>query len=285
MILSFNPVIDADVQIILGDRSLHDRERALIQKAKAIVLPQGCPGELYQFCSEAGAPHFPNYEMRFKYPGKTGQARLFDDFGFLHPETKCWGSVNDFKAAYSDSNSFPHALPFLVKSDKDHEAEGLFLVDAYKPLSKALTYLETQERAGFSGFVTQALVQADGHVLRAVVMGKNIISYWKKAVKPGQVITTISRGAIIDPHWRPEQQERGRLQAYQFSKKTGINLAAIDFICPPTGRDPQIFFLEINYYFGRRGLGGTVAYYRLFFKAVQAWLIDLGLNPNAVRLV
>ena len=82
MILSFNPVIDADVQIILGDRALHDRERALIQEAEAVVLPQGCPQELYESCAEAGTRHFPNYEMRFKYPGKTGQARLFEDFGF-----------------------------------------------------------------------------------------------------------------------------------------------------------------------------------------------------------
>ena len=285
MILSFNPVIDADVQIILGDRALHDRERALIQEAEAVVLPQGCPQELYESCAEAGTRHFPNYEMRFKYPGKTGQARLFEDFGFPHPETTCWGSVTGFKAVYADRQSFPHALPFLVKSDKDHEAEGVFLVDAYQTLSEALTYLEIQEKVGFSGFVTQALIPAGGYALRAVVMGERIISYWKKAAKPGQVITTVSRGAIIDHHWRPEQQERARIQAYQFSKKTGINLAAIDFICLPTEQDPQIFFLEINYYFGRRGLGGTVAYYRLFFKAVQAWLIDLGLNPKAVRPV
>jgi len=43
--------------------------------------------------------------------------------------------------------------------------------------------------------------------------------------------------------------------------------------------------LEINYYFGRRGLGGTINYYRLLYKAVQDWLEEAGFDPESASLV
>jgi ribosomal protein S6--L-glutamate ligase len=33
--------------------------------------------------------------------------------------------------------------------------------------------------------------------------------------------------------------------------------------------------LEINYYFGRKGLGGSEAYYKILRKEIQAWLSSL----------
>jgi len=133
--------------------------------------------------------------------------------------------------------------------------------------------------------VTQHFISSGGNVLRAVIMGNQILTYWKRPAKAGQIITTIRKGALIDHEWRPELQEKGKKQARVLSKRTGINLAAVDFVFPLSETAPEPLFLEINYYFGRRGLGGMDAYYQLLFRAIQDWLEGIGLNPKTVELV
>jgi len=285
MILSFHPCFDTDVQVILGDRRLDSADLQLIRNAKAIILPQTCPQEIYNACSVSGASVFPSYEMRFKYPGKMGQSLLFKDFGFLHPDTLRWRTVDEFKKAYPASNDFPHDLPFFIKDDKSHEADGVFLVKDMPSLAKAFDYLALRESSGLPGFVSQEFIPSEGNVLRAVIIGRQVITYWKRPNRPGQVITTISRDAMIDHHWRPDLQEKGRKQVLSLSGKTGINLAAIDFVFPMSKDDPAPFFLEINYFFGRRGLGGSQDYYGLLYQAVREWLGEIGLDPESVTLV
>ncbi|MFH1292935.1 MAG: hypothetical protein ABIJ44_02250, partial [Pseudomonadota bacterium] len=189
------------------------------------------------------------------------------------------------KKTYPDPELFPHNLPFLIKDDKSHEADGVYFVEDRSSLSEALDYLILRERSGMPGFVTQELVPSGGNVLRAVIIVRQIITYWKRPNKPGQVITTISRDAIIDSEWRPDLQKKGKEQAHALTEKTGINLAAVDFVFPFSLKDPEPFILEINYFFGRRGLGGTENYYRLLYQAVQDWLVEAGLDPKSVRLV
>ncbi len=189
------------------------------------------------------------------------------------------------KKTYPGPELFPHNLPFLIKDDKSHEAEGVYFVEDRSSLSEALDYLTLRERSGMPGFVTQEFVPSGGNVLRAVIIGKRVITYWKRPNKPGQVITTISRDAIIDSEWKPDLQEKGKEQAHVLTEKTGINLAAVDFVFPLSLKRPAPSFLEINYYFGRRGLGGTENYYRLLYQAVQDWLLEIGLDPKSVRLV
>ncbi|MBW2709041.1 MAG: hypothetical protein JRD04_07120 [Deltaproteobacteria bacterium] len=280
MILSFHPCFTVDHQIILGDRSLNEEDRRLIRSAHAVILPQGRADGVFHACQNAGAPMFPNYEMRQAYPGKVGQSRLFHAFQLPHPRTFRWRRVDLFKEAL-----LPHEFPFVVKDDGSHEAKGVFVVTGPKSLKTALDFLVLKEGGGNNGFVTQDFVASGGNVLRSVIMGKQILTYWKRPVKPGQVITTISRGARIDPDWEPALQEKGKVQAQVLARRTGIDLAAVDFVFPLSEEDPGPLFLEINYYFGRRGLGGMDAYYRLLFRAVQDWLKGIGLNPETVELV
>jgi len=285
MILSFHPCLDTDVQIILGDKRLDSEHMDLIQNAEAIILPQGKIHELYKACSGSKARIFPNYEMRFKYPGKLGQALLFRDYGCMHPQTLIWNTVKEFKDAHPDPGLFPHDLPFFIKKDTGHEAEGVYLVEESASLSKTLSFLALLEAEGQKGFITQDAVPCRGNVLRAVIIGKQFITYWKRPERPDRNITTISRGAIIDHDWQPDLQEKGKVQALLLSAKTGINLAAIDFVFPLKEKEPDPLILEINYYFGRRGLGGTGNYYRLLYKAIQDWLTEIGLAPKSVKLI
>ena len=285
MILSFHPCFDAHVQIILGDRRLDFQDLELIRGAEAIILPQGCPEDLFQACIDSGAHIFPDYAIRFKYPGKMGQCLLFKDFGLPHPKTLRWPAVKEFKKVCPDIEIYPHKLPFLVKDNKSHEAHGVFIVKDSLSLSEALDYLIHHEKSGLSGFVTQDLVHSDGNALRVVIIGKRVITYWKRPAKPGQIITTISNDAIIDYDWKPDLQVRGKEMILILAEKTGINLAAVDFVFPFSLKDPEPLFLEINYYFGRRGLGGAENYYHLLHQAIQDWLNEVGLDPRPVKLI
>lgn len=282
MILSFHPCFVADAQIILADRTLSADDRCLIQTADAIILPQSCSAELYRACNSSSSLLFPDYGIRFKYPGKVGQSLLCEEMGFPHPQTRRWASVRDFKGFQRKEDKFPHAPPFFLKANRSHEGEGVFFITDEDSLETALGRLE---KAGPEGFISQQSIPCEGNVLRAVVLHKRIITYWKRPGKPDGVITTVSHGARVDKEWKPELQEKGRAQAQWISEKTGINLAAFDFVFDPGNPDLQPFILEINYYFGRRGLGGSLRYYRLLLKAIREWLKENGFNAGLIKLV
>lgn len=285
MILSFHPCIDADMQIVLADRPIDAGIREAIRKADAIILPQACPQDLYEICLGSTAHVFPNYNTRTRYPGKIGQTRMFGELGVPHPKTWPWESVRQFEDACLERGDMPHPMPFLIKEDRRHEAEGVFLVEERKELTEALSHLARREKSNHGGFVTQEYISCGGNVLRAVIVGQRIITYWKRPNQPGQRITTISRGAVIDRDWRPDLQEKGRASTRDLMRKTGINLAAVDFVFSITESHPDPLFLEINYYFGRRGLGGMETYYRLLHEGIREWLAEIGMNGGSIRLI
>ena len=61
----------------------------------------------------------------------------------------------------------------------------------------------------------------------------------------------------------------------RFGRQTGINLAGFDFLFNTAAIDTgeiQPLLLEINYFFGRRGLGGSDTFYRLLESEIEKWL-------------
>jgi hypothetical protein len=91
-------------------------------------------------------------------------------------------------------------------------------------------------------------------------------------------LTNIKAGATIDHGSDPELQEAGKAAVNDFCTKTGINLAGFDLLFPDHEQETQPLFLEINYFFGRRGLGGSMKYYQLVDEAVGLWLKKIGLS-------
>jgi ribosomal protein S6--L-glutamate ligase len=282
MILSFHPCFVADAQIILADRRLSADDRRLIQSADAIILPQTCSLSLYKACNKSEAHVFPDYGLRFRYPGKVGQNLLFEKLKIPHPATKRWLSVEKLRDLRKDQSAQPHEMPFFLKADKSHEGEGIYFINDEDRLQTALGRLE---KTGSDGFISQEMIPCGGNVLRAVVLHKKIITYWKRPGKPDEVVTTVSHGARVDKEWKPELQEKGRARAQWICEVTGINLAAFDFVFDMENSGPQPFILEINYYFGRRGLGGSPKYYRLLLKAIKEWLKEKGFDARPVKLV
>ena len=285
MILSFHPCFLGDTLIILGDGTLDAHDLRLIEAAEIIILPQYCTPELYRTCKRSSAQIFPNYDARFKYPGKIGQNLLFKNYGCPHPKTLLWASVKVFREAYEREEDFSHRMPFLIKGDQAHEAEGIYMITDTQALDRALEDMARLEASGFPGFISQELIRSEGNVLRAVIVGSRIITYWKRAREAEQIIITISRGAEIDKAWKPELQTKGKREAERLAAATGINLAAIDFIFDFRSPDPEPLLLEINYVFGRRGLGGSMQFYRFLTEAVQEWLVGRGFDPRSVTFL
>ena len=282
MILSFHPCFVAGAQIVLADRKLSAEDRRLIQTADAIILPQTCPLALFKACTDSEALVFPEYHLRFKYPGKVGQSLLFEKMHIPHPETERWTSVKKFRDRWKEGSTPLRGMPLFLKADKSHEGDGVFLVTGKKGLETALARLEKTQP---EGFVSQKRIPCRGNALRAVVLHKRIVTYWKRSDDPSEVIATVSRGSRVDKKWKPELQEKGRALAQWICEETGINLAAFDFVFDLDDADPQPFLLEINYYFGRRGLGGTERYYRLLLRAIREWLKENGYDARAIKLV
>ena len=283
-ILSFHPCFAAQHQIILGSRKLGPRDHSLIKKAVAIILPQSCSQDLYQACQSSSAELFPNYDVRFKYQGKIGQFFLFKEFQLPHPHTIPWVSVNEFRRA-NHRNWLPHNFPFLLKGDRSHEGEGVFLITDPEALESTLRIFGEWEKTGQPGFISQALIPSGGNVLRVVLLGNKIITYWKRPLLEGSLITTLSRNAVVDKDWKKDLQEKGRMQATVFAEKTGSDVVAMDYVFPMEHPEPEPHLLEVNYYFGRRGLGGSLNYYRLLYEALQEWLQRKGFDPALVRLL
>lgn len=285
MILSFHPCFSADEQIILGVRRPDDTDVEIMRRAKAILLPQNCSQGLFEAASSSCPYVFPNYVTRFRYPGKTGQKRLFENLCMPHPETCAWASVQEFERFDLEAGESPHPFPFCIKTDHGHEGEGVYLVRAKSEMRRVLNEMRLRERSGGGGFLSQAFVEGGGNVMRVVILAGRHVTYWKRPPQAETLITTVSQGAVIDHAWRPELQKRASALAHDLTERTGINLAAIDFVFPLSEEDPEPLLLEINYSFGRRGLGGSLAYYALLHAALREWIAACRLDADAVRLV
>jgi ribosomal protein S6--L-glutamate ligase len=100
-------------------------------------------------------------------------------------------------------------------------------------------------------------------------MGKDFYAYWRRQPDPDQFLHNITAGAVVDREGDPHLLKQGRKLAGTFSERSGVDLAALDIIFP-SGSDTPLL-LEVNYFFGRRGLGGSFEYYKLLRRAVAEW--------------
>lgn len=274
MILSFHPLIVQDENRLCAGRQPNAEDLSAIKAADAVVLPQGCYRSLYQMARHHCRHVFPDYDARFDYPGKTGQARLFQKAGVAHPETEIFPSAAD----YHKKSTSPRTYPLVFKFDWGGEGEGVFLIESENGLNQAILKAEAFEKTGQSGFVLQAYVPTAGRSLRVVVIGSRLLSYWRVMPDKSLFSGGISAGARIDSQTDPELQGIAKDAVADFCGKTRINLAGFDilFKAMNAGRiDPAPLFLEINYFFGRRGLGGSETYYQLLQDAVENWLRSL----------
>ena len=276
MILSFHPLYEADRNILCAGRDPGPEELAAIEAARAVILPQGCRESLYAMARQ-NCPHvFPNYDKRFEFPDKLGQARLFQHTGVPHPRTRIYDSIAAYyKAPPPTEPLADFTFPFVFKFDWGGEGDNVFLVTSSLDLEKLINKAISYEKTGQHGFLFQEYIPAQGRSLRVVVIHGSFFSYWRRQESPGDFYTNIKQGARLDPDDDPLLQEKAVAAATAFCGHSGINLAGFDFLFSETalkkGRIEPLF-LEINYFFGRKGLGGSNAYYKILQQEIDRWI-------------
>jgi ribosomal protein S6--L-glutamate ligase len=279
MIVSFHPLFEADRNIICAGREPGADDLAAIKAAKAVILPQGCRQSLYEMASKNCRHVFPNYTARFDFPGKIGQIRLFRETNTAHPQTELFSSVADFNQRLGkDPADSPFGLPCVFKFDWGGEGETVYLIKTPADLKEILGKAAEFERSGQKGFLLQQYIPAAGKTLRVIIIGETLRSYWRIQQSSDEFMSSVSRGARIDSVSQPELQDAARALVHDCCQKTGINLAGFDVIFSAQGQTMRPLLLEINYFFGRKGLGGSQAYYKILKKEIHRWLARLDLE-------
>jgi ribosomal protein S6--L-glutamate ligase len=276
MILSFNPIIEADKNIICAGRKPDDTDLAAIRAADAVILPQGCYASLYRMARNNCLNIFPNLDIRFDYPGKRNQIRLFRRMGVLHPLTWIFDSLAAFRG-------FSEAIPFpaVVKLDWGGEGFTIFKVDDNRMLADAMEHVAACEASGQSGFLIQTCIPAGNRSLRVIVIGEYSASYWRIQDDPQRFGTALVSGARIDHQSDPHLQEAALKTVKAFCGQSHLQLGGFDFIFDDRSLQRgciEPLMLEINFFFGRAGLGGSQRYYDLFERQVDTWLAGLCLK-------
>lgn len=279
MILSFHPCFEADLNLICAGRPPGASELKAIQEAEAVILSQGCSAQLYHMARKHCPNIFPNLDAKFDYPGKIGQIKLFETCRAPHPETDTYDNYQCFKKKFFNAES-DQSYPFVLKLNWGGEGEGVFLIDSDAAMQAALKKVAAFETGGNSGFLIQQYVRSGHRSLRVVVIGEHFASYWRVQKETDTFHTSISKGASIDHTSAPDLQKMGIEAAKSLCRKSGINLAGFDllFADDPDNHLTELFFLEINYFFGRSGIGGSETFYGLLTEEIEKWLKKLNIK-------
>ena len=267
-VISFNPAVPGD--LFIWDRGAIDKALCKILKtAKAVIFHQTVYPELYHLARSLCPKVFPNYDCRFKWQGKIGDTMLFWNFGVPHPQTWIFPKVEAFIGDHPEMGykSPRFQFPYVIKANIGGEGSSIYLIETRAQLDEVLKILRHMEWEGRSGFVVQEYIQGIEKDLRVVVIGEYIASYWRMGEGFHK---NVARGGEIDSHAEPELQHIGRSAVRDLCRKTGINLAGFDLIFPKGKNKP--LFIEINYTFGRTGLGGSERFYEILNEQMRNFL-------------
>lgn len=273
MILSYHPYIVAECNLRCAGRQPDAADAAAMAAADAVILNQGCYESLYRMATAQCALVFPNYDARFGFPGKIGQIQLFQYHGVLHPPTETFERLY----AYQSSNSTGRSYPAVFKFDWGGEGETVFFLENDAGMAQCLSRAQAFEGSGQRGFLVQDYVPHGNRTLRVVVIHQQLIAYWRIQDNKDRFGTSVATGARLDMTADPERRETAVRRVKDLCKETGINLAGFDLLFDEDGAHPEPYFIEINYFFGRRGLGGSENYYQMLGAAVTEWLASNGL--------
>lgn len=266
-IISFHPLIEGDLHLWVFT-ALDEELLDLLAKAKAVIFPQVVPQELYYLCRDLGMRVFPNYDLRFKYPGKIGQILLFKGLGLPHPKTICFPKIAALGEHPGAKRVEWPGFPFVLKGNHGHEGREIFLIEKETDLEEALKIFKQSEQAGRFGFLAQEFIPSP-YDLRVIVCGKRLIPVWR-ALEDSFKSNLAQGGRLISC---PDQalEEKALALAQILVQKGRLNLAAIDFLI----KDQNPLLNEINYVFGRRALGGSDSFYTLWEEAVREFIESL----------
>lgn len=281
MILSYHPCFEADRNRLCAGRKPGTDDLSAMLAADAIILPQGCHESLYTMARSNCKHVFPNFDAKFKYKGKIGQIQLFQKTNTAYPRTETYLNMNAFSIHYGGSPKKPiFDFPFVFKFDWGGDGDHVYLVQSVENFSKVLQIAKKYETSGQKGFIIQEYIPANKRSLRVVVIGQTIVSYWRVQRNTDHFLSNVAKGAMIDYDTEPDLQKTAIKSVKNFCSQTRINLAGFDILFSSQAKVKTPLFLEINYFFGRQGLGGSEKFYALLIKEIMKWIESLGLSIN-----
>jgi ribosomal protein S6--L-glutamate ligase len=281
MILSYHPCFEADKNQLCAGRKPGPDDLAAMLAADAVILPQGCYESLYTMARNNCKHVFPNFDAKFKYKGKIGQTQLFQNINAAHPKTEIHLNMDAFSKHYGGSPEKPSFdFPFVFKFDWGGDGDHVYLIQSVTNFSKVLELAIKYETSGQKGFIIQEYISANNRSLRVVVIGQTIVSYWRVQRDTDHFLSNVSKGAMIDYDTEPDLQKTAIKSVKNFCSQTRINLAGFDILFSSQAKVKIPLFLEINYFFGRKGLGGSEKFYDILTKEIMKWIESLGLSLN-----
>ncbi|WP_169728858.1 ATP-grasp domain-containing protein [Desulfatirhabdium butyrativorans] len=282
MILSYHPCIVAERNALCAGRLPDEADLQLLKAADAVVLPQGCSRQLYEMARSACPNVWPSYDARFSHPGKLGQIRLFRELGLAHPESELYPDMKAFQERTCNGKNLPFDFPLVLKLDWGGEGDCVFRIDDEAAFRAVAANLQIWEKSGQAGFLLQRYIPCRNRTLRVAVIQDQRILYWRRQIDPDKFHANLDKGGLIDPEVEGDIRNAAREAIDSLCQSAGINLAGIDLIFPEEQAQTTPLFLEINYFFGRKGLGGSEVYYRLLIGAVRSWLGSIGMSDAAL---
>ena len=278
MILSYHPCFEADKNRLCAGRKPGTDDLAAILAADAVILPQGCYESLYTMARNNCKHVFPNFDAKFKYKGKIGQTRLFQNINAAHPKTEIHLNMDAFSKHYGGSPEKPSFdFPFVFKFDWGGDGDHVYLIQSVDNFSNVLQIARKYETSGQKGFIIQEYIPANNRSLRVVVIGRTMVSYWRIQRNTDHFLSNVAKGAMIDYDSDHDLQKTAITSVKNFCSQTRINLAGFDILFSSRKKVKTPLFLEINYFFGRQGLGGSDNFYDILTKEIMKWIENLGL--------
>ncbi|MFN3567523.1 MAG: RimK family alpha-L-glutamate ligase [Caldimicrobium sp.] len=263
MIISFYPLYEGDVNIFQFE-PLTEELILNILTAKAVIVPPTVSPELYFFVKNVGIPLFPEYTLRFLFPGKIGQILLFKALKMPHPQTipvprLCGIEENPYE------RTMKITYPFVVKGNWGDEGKEVFLVKTEEEWRDVLKIFKGFENMGRFGFLIQEYIDTPFDA-RSIVIGDEILVIFREG---GFRKNLAEGGKLIEPPV-PSLEEKVRTLTKKFITSTGFNLVSIDFLI----KGEEVLFSELNFVFGRRAIGDAV-YIQLVKEAIENFLKKL----------
>ncbi len=281
-IVSYHPGLEADINLVLvSQRPLDSQDRQVAREAGAILLPQICRPDLFALAQTSGAPFFPNPAVHLGLDGKVGNHRLFAGLGLPHPPTVDFSDLNSAARAWEEGREDVAVLgaPLVAKGAGGGMGDNVFLVHTPGELRGLAGRLETWCHRGPSGLVLQRYFP--GAVdMRVELLYDAADVYWRRA-RQEEFRANLCQGGTLIKEGPAEERQAAVALARRLQKAAGLDLAGVDVMIPPDG---QPLLLEINFFFGRRALGGHEVFLERYLNAVRRWLADQRLEPGRVRL-
>jgi ribosomal protein S6--L-glutamate ligase len=258
--VSFQPEIRMEENLPPFTSIEDPRTIDLLGKAVGVLLPSYVAPWTYRSITQHAKNWFPRLEALFNFRGKTSQVHLFDSMGVRHPESLVFETPLCLQA-YIDEHESPWGYPIVLKGDLGGGGVTVFPVYGGEDIAKYLLKLPKDKP-----LLIQKWVEHGGKDLRVVIYGDQTVSYFR--VGGGQFYNNVCRGGRIDHGGWPELQQKGASAVLEFCTRAGIDIAGFDLMFPDDGAP---VFIEVNFRFGRKGLGGLKEHQRHLLRAILRW--------------